>query len=68
MAFRAAALRQVGPFDERLGPGTAGHEEETEICDERAFGRSVQARDFALLSVTKSAESASHLAASENVC
>jgi GT2 family glycosyltransferase len=31
MAFRAAALRQVGPFDERLGPGAAGHEEETEI-------------------------------------
>jgi GT2 family glycosyltransferase len=31
MAFRAAALHQVGPFDERLGPGAAGHEEETEI-------------------------------------
>lgn len=31
MAFRASALRQVGPFDERLGPGAAGHEEETEI-------------------------------------
>ena len=31
MAFRAAALRQVGSFDERLGPGAAGHEEETEI-------------------------------------
>jgi GT2 family glycosyltransferase len=31
MAFRAAALRQVGGFDERLGPGAAGHEEETEI-------------------------------------
>ena len=31
MAFRAAALRQVGPFDERLGPGAAGHEEETEM-------------------------------------
>jgi GT2 family glycosyltransferase len=31
MAFRAVALRQVGPFDERLGPGAAGHEEETEI-------------------------------------
>ncbi len=31
MAFRAAALGQVGPFDERLGPGAAGHEEETEI-------------------------------------
>lgn len=31
MAFRAAAIRQVGPFDERLGPGAAGHEEETEM-------------------------------------
>ena len=31
MAFRAAALAQVGPFDERLGPGAAGHEEETEM-------------------------------------
>ena len=31
MAFRADALRQVGPFDERLGPGAAGHEEETEM-------------------------------------
>lgn len=31
MAFRASALRQVGPFDERLGPGAAGHEEETEM-------------------------------------
>jgi glucosyl-dolichyl phosphate glucuronosyltransferase len=31
MAFRAAALRQVGPFDARLGPGAGGHEEETEI-------------------------------------
>jgi GT2 family glycosyltransferase len=31
MAFRAAALRQVGPFDDRLGPGAAGHEEETEM-------------------------------------
>jgi glucosyl-dolichyl phosphate glucuronosyltransferase len=31
MAFRAAALRAVGPFDERLGPGACGHEEETEI-------------------------------------
>jgi GT2 family glycosyltransferase len=31
MAFRAAALRQVGPFDERLGPGAGGHEEETEM-------------------------------------
>ena len=31
MAFRADALRQAGPFDERLGPGAAGHEEETEM-------------------------------------
>ena len=31
MAFRRAALDQVGTFDERLGPGAAGHEEETEI-------------------------------------
>ena len=31
MAYRASALRQVGPFDERLGPGAAGHEEETEM-------------------------------------
>jgi GT2 family glycosyltransferase len=31
MAFRAAALRAVGPFDERLGPGAYGHEEETEM-------------------------------------
>jgi GT2 family glycosyltransferase len=31
MAFRAEALRSVGPFDERLGPGAAGHEEETEM-------------------------------------
>src|ERR1700726_1294052 len=31
MAFRAGALRQVGLFDVRLGPGAAGHEEETEI-------------------------------------
>jgi GT2 family glycosyltransferase len=31
MAFRASALRQVGRFDERLGPGAAGHEEETEM-------------------------------------
>jgi glucosyl-dolichyl phosphate glucuronosyltransferase len=31
MAFRASALTQVGLFDERLGPGAAGHEEETEI-------------------------------------
>jgi len=31
MAFRTSALRMVGPFDERLGPGAAGHEEETEL-------------------------------------
>lgn len=31
MAFRAAALSAVGPFDERLGPGAGGHEEETEM-------------------------------------
>jgi GT2 family glycosyltransferase len=31
MAFRASALKVVGPFDERLGPGAAGHEEETEM-------------------------------------
>ena len=31
MAFLADALRAVGPFDERLGPGAAGHEEETEM-------------------------------------
>ncbi len=31
MAFRGASLRQVGLFDERLGPGAAGHEEETEM-------------------------------------
>ena len=31
MAFRSSALRQVGPFDERLGPGAGGHEEETEM-------------------------------------
>lgn len=32
MAFRASALKRIGPFfDERLGPGAAGHEEETEI-------------------------------------
>jgi GT2 family glycosyltransferase len=31
MAFRADAIRQVGPFDERLGPGACGHEEETEM-------------------------------------
>ena len=31
MAFRASALGKVGFFDERLGPGAAGHEEETEM-------------------------------------
>lgn len=31
MAFRAEALQKVGPFDERLGPGAGGHEEETEM-------------------------------------
>jgi len=31
MAFRASALRTLGGFDERLGPGAAGHEEETEL-------------------------------------
>jgi GT2 family glycosyltransferase len=31
MAFRAGALRAVGGFDERLGPGAGGHEEETEM-------------------------------------
>ncbi len=31
MAFRATAVHRVGPFDERLGPGAAGHEEETEM-------------------------------------
>lgn len=31
MSFRAEVLRKVGPFDERLGPGAAGHEEETEM-------------------------------------
>jgi GT2 family glycosyltransferase len=31
MAFRTSALKQVGPFDERLGPGAGGHEEETEM-------------------------------------
>lgn len=31
MAFHASALTRVGLFDERLGPGAAGHEEETEI-------------------------------------
>ena len=31
MAFRTTALRKVGRFDERLGPGAGGHEEETEM-------------------------------------
>ncbi len=31
MAFRADAMRKAGPFDERLGPGAGGHEEETEM-------------------------------------
>ncbi len=31
MAFRTQALARVGLFDERLGPGAAGHEEETEM-------------------------------------
>jgi GT2 family glycosyltransferase len=31
MAFRSTALARVGLFDERLGPGAAGHEEETEM-------------------------------------
>ncbi len=31
MAFRESAIKQVGPFDERLGPGACGHEEETEM-------------------------------------
>lgn len=31
MAFRRSALDRVGLFDERLGPGAAGHEEETEM-------------------------------------
>jgi GT2 family glycosyltransferase len=39
MAFRAAAIKQVGPFDERLGPGACGHEEETEMSQRlRAAG------------------------------
>jgi GT2 family glycosyltransferase len=39
MAFRAALFNRVGPFDERLGPGAAGHEEETEMSARlRRFG------------------------------
>jgi GT2 family glycosyltransferase len=39
MAFRANTLHRVGPFDERLGPGAAGHEEETEMSARlRRFG------------------------------
>ncbi len=38
MAFRASALRVTGPFDERLGPGAAGHEEETEISQRLCSG------------------------------
>jgi GT2 family glycosyltransferase len=33
MAFRADVLKQVGSFDERLGPGAGGHEEETEMSN-----------------------------------
>ncbi|MGH7925809.1 MAG: glycosyltransferase family 2 protein [Candidatus Binatus sp.] len=38
MAFRADALRQVGRFDERLGPGAGGHEEETEMSQRLRVG------------------------------
>jgi GT2 family glycosyltransferase len=39
MAFRVAVLNHIGPFDERLGPGAAGHEEETEMSARlRRFG------------------------------
>lgn len=31
MAFRSSTFAAVGRFDERLGPGACGHEEETEI-------------------------------------
>ncbi len=31
MAFRAAVFAQLGLFDERLGPGACGHEEDTEM-------------------------------------
>ena len=31
MAFRAAAFSHAGLFDERLGPGACGHEEDTEM-------------------------------------
>jgi len=39
MAFRAEVLRAVGPFDERLGPGAGGHEEETEMSARLRRGR-----------------------------
>ncbi|MGH7814393.1 MAG: glycosyltransferase family 2 protein [Candidatus Binataceae bacterium] len=39
MAFRAEAIEKVGRFDERLGPGAGGHEEETEMSARlRRFG------------------------------
>jgi GT2 family glycosyltransferase len=31
MAFRSSVFAQVGRFDERLGPGACGHEEDTEM-------------------------------------
>jgi GT2 family glycosyltransferase len=31
MAFRAQVFATLGPFDERLGPGACGHEEDTEM-------------------------------------
>jgi len=31
MAFRAEVFAKLGPFDERLGPGACGHEEDTEM-------------------------------------
>ncbi|HWJ40691.1 MAG TPA: glycosyltransferase [Candidatus Limnocylindrales bacterium] len=39
MAFRAEVLKRVGPFDERLGPGAGGHEEETEMSQRLRRGR-----------------------------
>jgi GT2 family glycosyltransferase len=41
MAIRTEVVRQLGGFDERLGPGAAGHEEETEMSARirRAGGR-----------------------------